>query len=551
MQNILTLAVVAVSTAFLLMHQFLRPLPASVLTYTDQSSRYGDAPFSAEEAAGISLLTTLGAVGGYPDGTFRPGNALNRAEFLKIVLKGSKRSGELPSHPDRCFPDVGREDWFSSFICFAQKKSIATGYPDGFFHPENPVNYAEALKMLVEIYEYPRTVVAQDEWFSPYVRAAKEHGVFLFPALPLDGSLTRGQMARLASAFRAEHEGELTEYLGWEQGHSADGKEESMSSSSESDASSAPSSATARGPIASHHLLLGEISLPVAQGTFMNIQEDAVIRRVNFRLESKVKSLKAVHLLDAAGNTLGALHVDTSDTQDRRNWLLDFDVSQAPHISPEGESTFFFSADIEKRGMGGVPGELLRVQRISLVLQNPAASVSWEVTPTTQKFPTHQTVQARITEIRNVGEVQGTMKDGVQAEVAAFAFEGNLLPETSLYLEELLFSVQGNGVDASQWRLERQGGTSVECFRTYRDDATMTCPILAEEFGTLSGSPTVFTLRADIKSVGDDVSLQVLLDAPGAIGENGAIRWSDGTGHYNWVDRERPLAEGTLWRREK
>lgn len=551
MQNILTLAVVAVSTAFLLMHQLLRPSPASVLTYTDQSSRYYDAPFSAEEAMGVSVLTFLGAVEGYPDGTFRPDYTLNRAEFLKIVLKSSPLSGELPPRPDRCFPDVRREDWFSSFVCFAQKKSIVTGYPDGLFHPEHPVRYAEALKMLVEIYEYPRAVAAQDEWFSSYVRVAKEHGVFLFVTLPLDSPLTRGQMARLASAFRAEHEGELPEYLGWEQGKKNDGQEEQVSSSSEHDASSVQSSVAILGPVTSHHLLLGEISLPIAQGTFANPQEDAVIRRVNLRLDSKVKSLKWIHMLDVAGKRLGSLHVETDDTEERRNWLLDFDISQSPPLSHEEESTFFFVAELEKRGIGGVPGELLRVQRIALVLQNTAASVSWETTPATQIFPTHQTVQSQITRIRNDGEAQGELKDGTQVRVAAFAFEGSVLPEASLYLEELLFSVQGDNVDVSQWRLEEEGGASIECFRAYRDDTTVTCPILAEEFSALGESPTVLGVRANVKHTGDDASLQLLLDAPGSIGENGAIRWSDGTGHYNWVEHEGPLAKGTLWKREK
>ncbi|MBI2117918.1 hypothetical protein HYT95_03385, partial [Candidatus Peregrinibacteria bacterium] len=363
-----------------------------------------------------------------------------------------------------------------------------------------------------------------------HVRAAKEHGVFLFPDLSLDAPLTRGQMARLAAAFRAEHEGELAEYLGWEQGQESTNQQGETSSSSYGESSSTSSSIKMLGSVTSHHLLLGEISPPIAQGTFMNPQEDAVIRRVNLRLESKVKSLKAVRFLDAEGNTLGTLHVDTNDTENRRNWLLDFDVSHAPHFSSEREATFFFSVELEKRGMGGIPGELLRVQRISLILQNPAAGVSWETMPAEQVFPVHQTVQARITGVRNAGEVQGTLNDGRQTSVATFAFEGGLLSETSLHLEELLFSVLGKNVDASGWRLEKQGGTSIECFRADQEGTTVMCPIVAEEFGILHESPTKFILHADVKRTGGDASLQVILDAKGGIGENGALRWSDGVG---------------------
>ena len=562
--GVLVLAlVVAASAASFLARRLLHSFPASVLVDADRSLQYTDAPFSMEEAAGIGFLTSLGAVEGYGDGTFRPGDTLNRAEFLKIVLKSSPRSSELPSRPMRCFPDVRRDDWFSPFVCFGKEQGIVSGYSDGAFRPENPVNYAEALKMLASIYEYPRTVAANDEWFSPSVRAAKEHLVFLFSDLPLATPLTRGQMARLASAFRAEGEGALKEYLEREGGE--DDEESAMSTvgqvgivgetlqqegtvaEGEKEAQPSPMVRGSDGDVRSRQLLLGGISLPIARGTFLNPQDEAVVRRVHLRLDRKVKSLKGVHVLDAAGNELGSLRVDTNDTEERRNWILDFDISNAPRLSSGAEQSFFFAAELAMRGMGGIPGELLRVQRISLMLQNPAAGVSWEIMPAEQTFPVHQTVKARITGVRNAGEAQDTLNDGKQMGVATFAFEGDLLPETSLHLEELLFSVWRHNVDASGWRLERQEKASIECFRTYRDDMTVTCPIITEEFGILHDFPTTFILRADVKRTGDNASLQVTLDAPGSIGESGALRWSDGAGHYNWVDLPEPLAEGTKW----
>ena len=42
---------------------------------------YGDANYQA-----ISYLQDANIVKGYEDGTFKPGNKINRAEFLKIVL---------------------------------------------------------------------------------------------------------------------------------------------------------------------------------------------------------------------------------------------------------------------------------------------------------------------------------------------------------------------------------------------------------------------------------------------------------------------------------
>ncbi len=43
--------------------------------------RYTDVPADAWYAYDLDLLTELGLIGGYPDGTFRPDEAITRAEF--------------------------------------------------------------------------------------------------------------------------------------------------------------------------------------------------------------------------------------------------------------------------------------------------------------------------------------------------------------------------------------------------------------------------------------------------------------------------------------
>lgn len=552
---VFVLALAAISAVSFFARRFPQPFPASTLDFTGGTAQYADAPFSAEEAVGIGLLTSLGAVEGYGDGTFRPGATLNRAEFLKIVLKSSHRFSDVPLRPARCFPDVWRDDWFSPFVCFGKERGIVAGYPDGFFRPGDPVNHAEAIKMLVEIYGYwySQVVAAGEAWFSPYARAATGRGVFLLPDLPLDAPLTRGHMARLAAAFRAEHEGELAAYLERERGVDDDAQEDTdvqvgqASSPAQEESSSAASSVAPLGPVTSHQLLLGDVSLPIAQGTFLNPQDEAVVRRAHLRLDSKVKSLKGIHFLDAAGNALGSLRVDTNDTEERRNWLLDFDVSNAPRLSSGAERSFFFAAELEKRGMGGIPGEFLRVQRISLILQNPAAGVSWEAMPAEQTFSVHQTVQARITGVRNALGDSGVLEEGAGQTVGAFAMSGEFLLETRLSIEEFQFSVEETGVAVSRWRLERDAAGAVDCFRN-SNDIIVACPIIEGDIGGIADGPVVFRLFADVQAVGaGEHTLRASLAAPGGIGKSGALRWSDGVGHYNWVDLPEPLAAGTQW----
>lgn len=542
----LGLAVVA-SAALLLVYQVSRPLPASLLTYADQSSRYADAPFAPEEAAGISLLTALGAVEGYPDGTFHPERTLNRAEFLKITLKSSPRSQELPSRPSRCFPDVRREDWFSPFVCFGKEENIIAGYPDGLFHPGNPVNYAEALKMLVEIYGYPRAVVAQDEWFSSYVRVAKERGVFLFSALPLNTPLFRGQMARLAAAFRAEHEGELSQYLMQERDETpvAASMSSAFSGATTIHSSSSVPSATSAS-VRSHLLLLGALSDPITDAVFLNNRGDVFLRKVTVRLDRKVKSLRGIHMRNADGEEIAVLSVDTNDTQERKNWLVTL-AGTGTRI-PSEELHLQFSADLFERGMGGVAGELVHVDRMTIIIQDVGGESSWELLPTEKHTPYHQTVQGRITAVRNALEEDGVLEKGADRLVGTFAITGEALPATTLSIKEFQFTVEEVGVEGAKWRLQRDGVGGVTCFRSSSNSHLITCPIIEGGIGELVSDPVTFKILADVKvTAAGQSTLRVFLDAPGGVGEEGAVRWSDGTTDYTWLELPQPVALGSLW----
>lgn len=94
-----------------------------------------------------------GIIEGYPDGTLRPNNPINRAEALKILL--------LTAHADRIlaeldpgnlpaatFPDVPSNSWFAEHVTKGQALGLIEGYPDGTFRPEQPITRAEAAKLI-------------------------------------------------------------------------------------------------------------------------------------------------------------------------------------------------------------------------------------------------------------------------------------------------------------------------------------------------------------------------------------------------------------------
>jgi len=80
----------------------------------------------------LKKAAELGVVGGYPDGTFKPTDVVNRAESFKMVMESDGLEfGEVVESP---FNDVAIGDWFAKYFDEAKKRSIA------YFTQGNNVN---------------------------------------------------------------------------------------------------------------------------------------------------------------------------------------------------------------------------------------------------------------------------------------------------------------------------------------------------------------------------------------------------------------------------
>jgi len=133
----------------------------------------------------ITYLSQTGVIGGYADGTFRPENPINRAEVLKIILKGSNIEADVAF--SREFPDVNDGDWFTPFVLKARELGFVKGNDaDGTFAPGRQVNLAEFLKMLIIASEIDTSAFADkemvsgvpaDAWFAQYVNYAYTLGI--------------------------------------------------------------------------------------------------------------------------------------------------------------------------------------------------------------------------------------------------------------------------------------------------------------------------------------------------------------------------------------
>lgn len=114
----------------------------------------------------VAVLKDRGIVGGYPDGTFGPRKTISRAEFMKLVFTAKDSDGGTPQ--STCFTDVPRDAWFAPYVCTAQRRGIAKGYPDGSFRPEQDVNWAEALAIVSRAYGWDIEERTGGAWYEAY-----------------------------------------------------------------------------------------------------------------------------------------------------------------------------------------------------------------------------------------------------------------------------------------------------------------------------------------------------------------------------------------------
>ncbi|MBU2259117.1 S-layer homology domain-containing protein [Patescibacteria group bacterium] len=143
----------------------------------------------------IENLKNKGVVGGYPDGTYKPKNLINRAEFIKIVMGAAG----FPASGSSCYSDV-KDEWFAGYACAAKSSEIATGYPDGTFKPTNNINVVEALKIVLKTFVISvRGLDEDEEWFKPYVETAQSHSLYLPTFDSADKKITREEMAELVN----------------------------------------------------------------------------------------------------------------------------------------------------------------------------------------------------------------------------------------------------------------------------------------------------------------------------------------------------------------
>ncbi|MFC1647513.1 S-layer homology domain-containing protein [Patescibacteria group bacterium] len=151
-------------------------------------------------------------VQGYEDGSYKPDQTINRAELLKIIIE-AKYNNEFEAYDSQgCFTDVAASQWYSKYVCFALSKYIVEGYKDGSFKPANEINFVEALKLA--LIGFGIGYEEGDPWYRKIVEEASEANLIPLDVDKFDDILTRGQIAEMITRIMKYEDETLADYLG-------------------------------------------------------------------------------------------------------------------------------------------------------------------------------------------------------------------------------------------------------------------------------------------------------------------------------------------------
>lgn len=82
--------------------------------------------------ASINQLVSIGAIGGYPNGTYMPDKTITRAEFCVVLVKSFK----LPVNNSMVYSDTAAH-WAKDYISAAATAGIVSGYGNNSFGPDD------------------------------------------------------------------------------------------------------------------------------------------------------------------------------------------------------------------------------------------------------------------------------------------------------------------------------------------------------------------------------------------------------------------------------
>ena len=156
------------------------------LTSQANHCRFRDISGDKAEKA-INYLYDHDVAGGRQPCMFQPNYAATRGEAATMAVRAIAATipTDITSNP---FPDEDKTAWHARYVSTAKTHGIVSGYPDGYYRADKPVNKVEAMKIITRAFDADFTTIdlqkisqysdlELNQWYIRYVDAALDQGL--------------------------------------------------------------------------------------------------------------------------------------------------------------------------------------------------------------------------------------------------------------------------------------------------------------------------------------------------------------------------------------
>ena len=182
----------------------LKKILALVLAFACAFTMFAGAAFTDEADIkakdAVNMLSALGVIAGYNDGSYKPDATVTRAEMAKMifVVRNNKADDSAYQNISSKLTDVNNH-WARGYIKFCESQGIIAGRGNGKFDPDDTVTGVEAAKMLLVLtgYDVDKAGLTGLNWRTNTLKYAGAAGILEDVLSGLEAGLPRQYAAQM------------------------------------------------------------------------------------------------------------------------------------------------------------------------------------------------------------------------------------------------------------------------------------------------------------------------------------------------------------------
>ena len=182
----------------------LKKVLALVLAFACAFTMFAGAAFTDQAdikaTDAVNMLSSLGVITGYTDGSYQPNKVVTRAEMAKMifVVRNNKIDDSAYQSNYSKLTDISNH-WAKGYIKFCEFQGIIAGKGNNKFDPDSPVTGVEAAKMLLVVsgYDSAKAGLTGSAWRTNVLKYAGAAGILDDVNSALEQGLPRQYAAQM------------------------------------------------------------------------------------------------------------------------------------------------------------------------------------------------------------------------------------------------------------------------------------------------------------------------------------------------------------------